>query len=189
MREGGSMRGLRRVGVVLCVVGLAGKRQFVVLAILASALLMAIPAAAAADSLEASFQEFGGRAIAHPCDAFSCGTGEVEGFGSATSSFEVLSFDFDPVTRCGAVTSQYTITLSSAPGTLVLAESGAACFPGNSHFGAEAHSYGNPFTLTTSWTVASGTGLFAGASGSGTGVMKSGGDSAHSVLSGSITLG
>src|ERR1043165_7262257 len=91
MREGGSMRGLRRVGVVLCVVGLAGKRQFVVLAILASALLMAIPAAAAADSLEASFQEFGGRAIAHPCDAFSCGTGEVEGFGSATSSFEVLS--------------------------------------------------------------------------------------------------
>jgi len=113
----------------------------------------------------------------------------MAGFGAATSTFELLTFDFDPETRCGATTLRYTITLSSGAGTLTLAGDGTVCFPGNSTLApGAAKSFGNPFRLTFTWTVSGGTGVFSGASGSGTGTTKGAGESGHTALQGTISL-
>jgi hypothetical protein len=164
-------------------------------AVLLAAALLALAAAPAvpaqSTSFEATFQEFFGRSKPHPCPApfFLCGTGEVAGFGPATSTFDLLTFDFDPETRCGDTTFRYTITLSSGAGTLTLPGDGTVCFPGNSTLApGAAKSFGNPFRLTFTWTVSGGTGVFAGATGSGTGVTKGAGESGHTALSGTITL-
>jgi hypothetical protein len=163
--------------------------------LLAAALLAlaAVPAAAAQTvSLEASFQEGFGRAVAHPCSptAFACGRGEVEGFGAATSTFEILSFtNLDPETSCADATIRYTITLTSGAGTLVLTETGVVCFPGKSTLApGSLKSFGNPSRLTATWTVTGGTGVFAGASGSGSSTTHFAGDGGQSTLSGTITL-
>lgn len=142
-------------------------------------------------SFDARFQEFFGRSTPHPCSApfLLCGIGEVAGFGSATSTFEILTFDFHPETACGDTTFRYTITLSGGGGTLILTGDGVVCFPGQSTFApGAAKSFGNPFTLTFTWRVTGGTGVFTGATGSGTGVTKVAGESGHTVLSGTITL-
>ena len=166
-------------------------RKVLLLAAALVALAAAPAAPAQSTSFEARFQEFFGQSIPHPCSApfLVCGTGEVAGFGSATSTFEILTIDFDPATACGETTFRYTITLSSGAGTVTLTGDGTVCFPGNSTFAPGAmKSFGNPFQLTFTWTVTGGTGVFAGATGSGTGVTKTAGESGHTVLSGTITL-
>jgi hypothetical protein len=166
-------------------------RKVVLLAAALVALAAASAVPAQSTSFEAGFQEFFGRSIPHPCSApfFLCGTGEVTGYGSATSTFEILTFDLDPATACGETTFRYTIMLSSGAGTLILTGGGTVCFPGNSTFAPGAmKSFGNPFRLTFTWTVTAGTGVFAGATGSGTGVTKGAGESGHTLLSGKITL-
>ena len=155
--------------------------------------LAAVPAAGAQTiSLEGRFHESAGRAVAHPCSppAFLCGRGVLEGFGTATSTFEVLTFtNFDPETSCADATVRYTIMLTSGAGTLVLTETGVVCFPGKSTLAPGAvKSFGNPFSLTTTWTVTGGTGVFAGVSGSGSAKTHAAGDGGQSTLSGTITL-
>ena len=155
--------------------------------------LAAVPAAGAQTvSLEARFHESGGRAAAHPCapTALLCGRGTLEGFGAATSTFEILTFtNFDPETSCADTTIRYTIALASGAGTLVLTETGVVCFPGRSTLAPGAlKSFGNPFRLTTTWTVTDGTGVFAGASGSGSAKTRGAGDGGQTTLSGTITL-
>jgi hypothetical protein len=166
-------------------------RRWVLLATALLALCAVSTAAAQTVSLEASFHERFGRAVAHPCSppAFLCGSGAVEGFGPATSTFEILSFtNLDPETACADTIIRYTITLSSG-GTLVLTETGVVCFPGNSTFAPGASkSFGNPFRLTATWTVTGGTGVFAGASGSGSAETRGAGEAGHATLSGTITL-
>lgn len=162
-------------------------------ALLLAATLLALAATPAASAqstdFEATFQEFFGRSTPHPCTSFLCGTGNVAGFGAATSTFEILTFDFDPETACGDTTIRYTITLSSGAGTLILNGEGTVCFPGKSFFApGAAKSFGNPFELTFTWTVSGGTGIFAGATGSGTGVTTGAGESGHTILSGTVTL-
>jgi hypothetical protein len=168
------------------------KAVLVAAALLALALAAAPTVSAQSTNLEARFQEFFGRSTSHPCPApfFFCGrTRDMAGFGPATSTFEILTFDFDPATACGDTTFRYTITLSSGAGTLTLIGDGTVCFPGNSTFApGAAKSFGNPFGLTFTWTVTGGTGVFAGASGSGTGASKGAGESGHTALSGAITL-
>ena len=172
------------------------RRMLVVVAGVVLALAVAAPAPAATSAFGASFQEFFGRAKAHPCVAaptvFTCGVGTVAGYGAATSTFEVLSFaDFDPATACGTATARRTITLAGGTGSLVLAEQGSVCFPGKSFFtpgAANGHSYGNPALLDLTWTVTGGTGVFAGATGSGTDSFRNAGDSGHSDLAGTLTL-
>jgi hypothetical protein len=166
-------------------------RKVVLLAAALVALAAAPAVPAQSTSFEARFQEFFGRSIPHACSApfFLCGTGEVAGYGSATSTFEILTFDLDPATACGETTFRYTIMLSSGAGELILTGDGTVCFPGNSFFAPGAmKSFGNPFRLGFTWTVTGGTGAFAGATGSGTGMTKGAGESGHTVLSGTITL-
>jgi len=173
------------------------RRMLVVVAGVVLALAVAAPAPAATSAFGASFQEFFGRANAHPCvpatpTVFTCGVGTITGYGAATSTFEVLSFDdFDPETACGTSTARRVITLSDGTGSLVLAEAGSVCFPGKSFFtpgAASGHSYGNPVVLELTWTVSGGTGVFAGASGSGTDSFRNAGDSGHADLTGTLTL-
>jgi hypothetical protein len=165
-------------------------RKAVLLAAALIALAAASTVSAQPTTLEARFQEFFGRSTSHSCATFLCGTTrDLAGFGPATSTFEILTFDFDPATACGDTTIRYTITLSSGAGTLTLLADGTVCFPGNSTFApGAAKSFGNPFRLTFTWTVTGGTGVFAGASGGGTGESKGAGETGHTELSGAITL-
>jgi hypothetical protein len=148
--------------------------------------------AATTQAFEASFNEGFARATAHPCppsDFQWCGTGTITGFGEATSVTELVSFEnFDPATSCADVVLRRTITLEDGS-TLVLMETGTACFPGKSTLApGAAKSFGNPFNVEATFTIVTGTGVFAGAQGSGTDVIKAAGDTGHSRLSGSITL-
>ena len=49
-------------------------------------------------------------------------------------------------------------------------------------------SFGNPLSSESTFTIISGTGRFAGATGSGTATTKGAGDAAKSTLTGTITL-
>ena len=156
-------------------------------------LVVAVPAGAATKPFGADFRESFGKAPAHPCtDAFTCGVGTVSGYGAATSRLEILGFGgYDPATGCGPTTTRRTISLTNGSGTLVLAGTGTVCFPGRSFEtpgASSGHSYGNPALLELTWTVAGGTGVFTGATGSGTERFGNAGDSGNASLSGTLTL-
>jgi energy-converting hydrogenase Eha subunit H len=157
-------------------------------------LVVASPAmAATTHAFEARVDEGFGRATAHPCpttELFSfCGTGTITGFGDATTVTEVVSFEnFDPATSCADVTLRRTMTLENGS-ALVLMETGTICFPGKSTLApGAAKSFGNPFNIEAAFTIVTGIGVFTGAQGSGTDVIKAAGDTGHSRLSGLITL-
>jgi len=133
-------------------------------------------------------ETFERRASAEPCvfdevaETFTCpGTGTVQGFGQVTSSI-VFSPTAPPVR-----------TLTFADGsTLVLAEDEFISFrtPGSSHDAPGAQvSFGNPFFFEVTWVVVGGTGLFAGASGSGTQIVQGAGDVTNIKMIGTLTFG
>jgi hypothetical protein len=156
----------------------------------ASLLVVAAPASADPIPFQANFQEFFGKSAAHPCQgAFACGTGTVAGFGEATSTLNVLDFSgFDPETGCATATAERVITLEDGS-TLTLRETQTVCTPGRSTFAPGAlRSFGNPVFLTSTFTVVGGTGVFAGATGSGTTTMRLAGESGHSRLSGTLDV-
>ena len=157
----------------------------------AVSLLISAPAGAATTSaFKASFKETFGRAHSkQPCEHFLCGAGTVTGYGAATSTFDIT--DFAPIgdTNCADLSAVRTITLVSGPSTLELDEVGTVCFPGNSTFAPGAQkSFGNPGKIQTTFTVSGGTGVFAGATGSGTARDMPAGDEGHASLSGTLTL-
>jgi hypothetical protein len=150
---------------------------------------MAWPASAQATSFSANFMETFGRAHFKPCSHFLCGTGTVQGFGSATSTFDPLTSTPIDGTNCSTFTAERTVTLVGLTGTLTLSEEGTVCFPGKSAQAAGTlHSFGNPFNATATFTVSGGTGVFSGAEGSGTDHVSAAGDAGHSSLTGSLTL-
>jgi hypothetical protein len=161
----------------------------VILALLAACvMLVASPASASDVPFHASFQEFFGKSAAHPCQgAFACGTGTVSGYGAATSTFNIIDFSgFDPETGCGTGTFERVITLSDGS-TLTLIETGTVCTPGSSSSApGAARSFGNPTSLNGTWTVADGTGVFEGLTGSGTTKNLLAGESGHTTLSGTL---
>jgi hypothetical protein len=147
----------------------------------ASLLLPAVVVASTTYTVEAHFVE----PIAPPGDCpitFDgfCGTGRVTPFGKAT---DVIDFGVG----CDGACDVRTINLSV--GTLVLNEvfSDYGC-PGSCH-----PSPASPATGTLTDVVISGTGIFAGATGSLTGSVKAAGDSipageSQVTLSGTIVL-
>jgi hypothetical protein len=66
------------------------------------------------------------------------------------------------------------VTFALADGsTLVLAEAGTICGPGNSNQShASGRSFGHPGFATATWTVQSATGQFTGLTGGGTDVLR-----------------
>jgi hypothetical protein len=159
-----------------------------------SALVLAVPTTAARTtvSFEAKFNETFGRATAHQCpptETFSfCGEGTVAGFGRATTLSELQSFSGLDESGCGEAVFRRTITFEDGS-TLVLLESGTVCFPGESASApGSLKSFGNPFTFEGNFEVIRGTGTFKGATGTGTVVTRSAGDTGSSTLSGTLTL-
>jgi hypothetical protein len=102
----------------------------------------------------------------------------------------VISFtNFDAATSCADIVFRRTITLVEDGSTLVLTETGTICFPGQSTLApGSLKSFGNPFTIEATFTIDRGTGVFKGASGSGTDQVRTAGDAGSSALSGTITL-
>ena len=168
----------------------------IVLTFVTASVFVAAPSALAqTTTFQASFKEGFGRATAHPCpgadvELLMCGTGTVAGFGEATSLTELVSFeDLDPDTNCADVVWRRTITLEDGS-TLTLIETGVVCFPGEStNAPGSLQSFGNPFRFEGTFMIVGGTGIFAGATGTGTSEIRTAGDQGHSRLSGSITLG
>ena len=163
---------------------------FLVVGAVASIVVAALPASAQTTvAFNAEFKETFGRAKPKPCSHFLCGVGTVAGYGSATSTFDIT--DFAPIdnTNCADLEAVRVITLVSDGSTLTLDETGTVCFPGQSFFthGSEV-SFGNPGEIETAWTVDGGTGVFSGATGSGTDSGKNAGDQGHSTLTGTLTL-
>jgi hypothetical protein len=126
-----------------------------------------------------------------PCDPGAlCGAGSLTDFGAATITIE--SDDFSDSPDCAlAVTRVETIHLLDGSGDLVLDSSGIICFPGRSGDAADQGSFGNPskWSFTSTVDGASSTGVFAGATGSGTEAFSFAGAVGRWVLTGSVTTG
>lgn len=160
-----------------------------VVTVLAVALLPGVGAwAKTRVSFEAEFTETFGRAASKPCQHFLCGEGVVQGFGEATSTLDITRFEPIEGTNCADLTMARRITLA-AGSTLDLVEEGIVCFPGSSFFAPGAQkSFGNPGEFEGTYTIRRGSGLFKGASGTGSSAFTAAGDAGHSTLSGTITL-
>ena len=153
--------------------------------LIAAALLsvvIAVPVSAATTfELSGHFKEsFGRPANAELCDLQPpfCGAGVVRGLGSATTLFypggtKTITLDSDGST----LVMHETLVLFETPGT-----SGEA--PG------ALKSFGNPYRLVVSWEADPNlsTGIFAGATGSGTTSVVAGGDAIIVTTEGTLTL-
>lgn len=107
-----------------------------------------------------------------------CGVGSLAGFGQATISILEEGFNEIEGSNCLEVTREEQIELLSGGGSLIIDESGTFCRPGGS---GESHatpsSYGGPGRWDLSFVVdpAASSGVFAGATGTGTEVMDTNG--------------
>jgi hypothetical protein len=146
------------------------------------AIVIAVPASAATTfELYGQFKEsFGRPANAELCDLEPpfCGAGTVRGLGSATTLFypggtKTITLDSDGST----LVMHETLVLFETPGA-------SADAPGS------LVSFGNPYYLVVSWEADPNlsTGIFAGATGSGTTSVVSGGDAIIVTTVGTLTL-
>ena len=149
---------------------------------------VALTAAASANAVEAPFSaHFKGKQTRNdpPCPgAVFCGSGAVDGYGPA--SYSIVPTSVGPlVGSCQSVTGVVNIALADATGTLTFAAAGNVCFPGNSHAASgQLHAFGNPFAINATLAVVGGTGAFAGATGSGSAVLKGAGAATKLTIEG-----
>jgi hypothetical protein len=149
-------------------------------------LTFASGAAAAPSGLQATFVDIYSQCPIHPPNPVFCGDGNMVGFGEADST-AWLTGPLVPIqgTDCVELSAVRTITLADGSGSLTLAETGTKC-PPSSDAGQQGN--GDPYTVAKTYVVAGGTGVFAGATGSGNDINRSAGNSQVSVLSGTLTL-
>jgi hypothetical protein len=108
-----------------------------------------------------------------------CGSGVVSGYGQATTVVRVTSIVPISGSACMAVAGTREITLEDGTGTLVASFSGVRCPLGEG---------GHAFRIEFSYTITGGSGVFAGATGSGTGINTTAGNVQVVSLAGTITL-
>jgi hypothetical protein len=172
-------------------------RFAVVLALVVAALsagALAAEASAATPGLRATFSIHfpkGHPASNAPCpdDAF-CGVGSVAGYGAATITILDESFSEIPDSSCLGVNRIEQVDLLSGAGSLVIESTGTFCRPGSSGDShASQSSYGFPglFSFTTTVNGAESTGVFAGATGSGTETMTVAGAAGVWHLAGTLS--
>jgi hypothetical protein len=169
-------------------------RRITLLGALGVVALLVIPPLAEAQttqSFEAHFTNVQQR-NAPPCPGGTldfCGTGTVSGFGPASYELQGTGITPIPNSQCLAVTAVVTITLADQSGSFAADATATVCFPGNSHT-APGHlkSLGNPFKATGSFVITGGTGVFAGATGSGTATLSGAGAQTALDATGTITL-
>ena len=160
------------------------------LVILPAALVLVAAFAATTDAadgqLRATFVNIYSQCPTSPPSLVFCGDGEVVGFGKAHSTASLMAPPA-PIggTDCLSIVAVRHITLLDGSGSLTLDETGTLCPPtlqsGN-------NAVGGPYTVAKTYVIAAGTGVFAGASGAGSDINRSGGNSQVSVLSGSLEL-
>ncbi len=146
------------------------------LAAMAACLTVAAPAMAETTrSYQATFVEnAGGQATCPP--GTSCGSATISGFGHV--AYQIIRFN-----ECGANCNIRTITFDDGSTLLIQESVTRIVSPGNSaRAGANA-----PIFLEISQTILGGTGIFDGATGSGTGRVNTAAD-AIIHTSGTITL-
>jgi hypothetical protein len=147
------------------------------------ALAAAAPTALAqTTSLSATYTDKFEGPTGHPTcagDGFGCGSGTAAEFGAFTDEY---AFNGDGT---------FTRTLTFADGsTLALLEVRTVTSPGASGSMPRPETSrddGNPGNYLSTWTVAAGTGSFAGASGSGTDDFLSAGAIGFGTIAGTIT--
>ena len=140
--------------------------------------LVATAAAATTQAFHATFHDVVFQNSCSPPIVF-CGSGVVGGYGKATTVVRVTSIVPIPGSTCMAVAGTRTIVLEDGTGTLVLGFSGVRCPLGEG---------GHAFRIQFGYTIAAGSGVFAGATGGGTGVNTTAGNVEVASLSGTITL-
>jgi hypothetical protein len=164
------------------------RRLVILLAALStSAALAATGSASTSQRFQATFVDIYSQCPTSPPTLVFCGDGTVIGFGAASSTADLTGPPFlvpIPGTDCFALTAVRDITLADGD-SLTIAETGTKCPSSDT---AGQHGRGNPYTVAKTFTIAGGNGIFAGATGSGTDVNRSAGNSQVSVLAGTITL-
>jgi hypothetical protein len=144
-------------------------RALVFAALIGSGSVQAV--AAAGVHVDGSFtQHFGGRngdGPSCPPDILNCGTGMVAGYGRATDAF---AFDAnDDLT--------YTITLAGGSSVTAFLSFADASTPGNSgNAPGDQFAYGNPDRIVFDAEIVAGTGVFTGATGTGTLTLRQAGN-------------
>lgn len=141
--------------------------------------------AASPERLQATFVDIYSQCPISPPTLVFCGDGTVAGFGAASSTASLTALPAPiPGTDCLSIHAVRTITLTDGSGGLVLAETGTLCPPS----AAAGSAAGGPYTVAKTYTVSSGTGVFAGATGAGSDINRSAGNSQVSVISGTLQL-
>lgn len=137
------------------------------------------PATAETQSFQATFHDVYSQNSCSPPIVF-CGSGVVAGYGRAQTIVRVTSNVPISGSPCAAVAGIRWITLDDGSGTLVSTFSGAHC-----PVGSGGHAFGVEF----GWSVdPSSSGVFAGATGEGTGVNTSAGNVQVVSMTGTISL-
>lgn len=163
---------------------------FGVLSSLALALSLSLPSAAtsvaATDTFQATFVNIYSQCPTSPPTIVFCGDGNVVGYGAAHSTAALAGPLVSLGGGCFSLTAVRTITLLDGSGSLTMHETGTKCAPSEAAF---QNALGVPYTVAKTYTISGGTGVFAGASGSGGDVNRSAGNSQVSVISGTIEFG
>jgi hypothetical protein len=154
----------------------------------ALAAVVATPTRASTSNFSATFQLHYGRGVAPPpCNVDFCFTGSIAGLGAASLSGTVTGVT--PIDDTPCATASYVATVEAAGGSLELTANGTLCPIGNSGSApGSATSYGNPVSLRGSYTIVDGSGVFAGASGSGSFLDHFAGDVQTLDLNGTLAL-
>jgi hypothetical protein len=157
------------------------------------ATVLALPASAATANFAAVMQlDFVGKSPAKPCPldpTTTCDVGHIAGYGQVVQEFTFVSGV--EVDGCFETTGDVLWTLVADPvSTFMTHEVYTECTPGASADapGNRLHSFGNPFQGEGTFVISAGTGVFAGASGSGALFTRGAGDSYILRYAGTITL-
>lgn len=143
-------------------------------------------ATAASNTFQASFVDIYSQCPTSPPTLVFCGDGTIAGYGPANSTASLTGPPIPiPGSDCQQINAVRTITLTSDAGSLTLTENGTLCPPSAA---AGEHTQAGPYTVAKTYTITAATGVFAGATGSGSDTNRSAGNSQVSVLSGTINL-
>jgi hypothetical protein len=171
------------------------RKRRLALALLACVLGLALPSSA-----QAATTSFSGTLLIHqplkasesfPCAGPGiCGEGTLHGLGRVQITIDEDEFEPIEGTHCFATRKVQTVTVLDGSGTIILDSEGTVCLPGDS---AEARtsekSFGHPAFFHFAFTVngAESTGIYAGATGSGSESFQFAGATGVWLLSGTIT--
>jgi len=155
-----------------------------------AALTLTLPAPAQTSTFEANVQGSFGIRNSMTCPPnLDCGRARIDGFGAATRALAITGFTPGVPAGCDSVTAVEHMVLDSDGSTLDLVLDAALCYPGSSRDASDSpRAQGDPFKATGTFAVVGGTGVFAGAAGSGTLTSVGAGDAIVIHYSGTLVI-